>query len=180
MNSFTFHGGRLADAMAHFGAGDDPWIDLSTGINPHGWPGAHHLPVDWQALPDAGRLDDLEAAAAAFFGADPSYVCAVPGTEIGLRMLGDILPGPAIHAWPSYRTHGDMIAGSRAVTLTDLEREQEATIILANPNNPDGHTLPPATLLERLENPGCWRWTRLLLMPSPRSALPRILATGGG
>lgn len=151
MSGFTFHGGRLADAVARFGAGDDPWIDLSTGINPLGWPGAGHLAVDWQALPDAGALDDLEAAAAAFFGADPAHVCAVPGTEIGLRMLGDIVAGPAIHAWPSYRTHGDMIPGSRAVSPIDLDGKPASTIILANPNNPDGRITPSATLLDWLE-----------------------------
>ena len=32
MNSFSFHGGRLADAMAQFGMGKAPWVDLSTGI----------------------------------------------------------------------------------------------------------------------------------------------------
>lgn len=150
MTGFTFHGGRLAEAMAHFGAGDAPWIDLSTGINPHGWPGVGQLAMDWQALPDAGALDRLEAAAAAFFGTDPAHVCAVPGTEIGLRMLGDILPGPAIHAWPSYRTHGEMIAGSRPASLADLDPKQAGTVILANPNNPDGSIIPPATLLNCL------------------------------
>ncbi|RXR30797.1 threonine-phosphate decarboxylase [Sphingobium fluviale] len=151
MTGFAFHGGKLAEAMARFGVGDAPWIDLSTGINPHGWPAAGTLAVDWQALPEAGALNDLEAAAAAFFGTDPAHVCAVPGTEIGLRMLGDVLPGPAVHAWPSYRTHGDMIAGSRAVPPTDLDREQASTVILANPNNPDGRIIPPATLLDQLE-----------------------------
>ncbi|MEA3388444.1 threonine-phosphate decarboxylase [Sphingobium phenoxybenzoativorans] len=151
MNSFSFHGGRLADAMAQFGMANAPWIDLSTGINPHGWPGADNLAVDWQALPDAGALNDLEAAAAACFGADPAHVCAVPGTEIGLRMLGDILSGAAIHAQPSYRTHGEMIPRSRPVALTELAGTEEATLILANPNNPDGRIMPPATLIGWLE-----------------------------
>lgn len=151
MNSFSFHGGRLADAMAQFGMGKAPWVDLSTGINPLGWPGAGDLAMDWQALPDAGALDDLEAAAAAHFGTDPAHVCAVPGTEIGLRMLGDIVPGPAIHAQPSYRTHGEMIPRSRPVALTELAGTEEATLILANPNNPDGQITPPATLLGWLE-----------------------------
>lgn len=151
MNSFSFHGGRLTDAIAQFGMANAPWIDLSTGINPHGWPGADYLAVDWQALPDAGALDDLEAAAAACFGTDPAHVCAVPGTEIGLRMLGDILPGPAIHAQPSYRTHGEMISHSRPVALAELTGAEDATIILANPNNPDGRIMPPVTLLGWLE-----------------------------
>ena len=147
MNGFTFHGGRLREAMALFGAGDAPWIDLSTGINPRGWSGADGLSIDWQALPDTGALADLEAAAAACFGTDPAHVCAVPGTEIGLRMLGDLLPGPTIHAQPSYRTHGDMIPGSRPMAWGDLTGAEEASIILANPNNPDGRITPPATLL---------------------------------
>lgn len=151
MTGFSFHGGRLADAKAHFGMGDAPWIDLSTGINPHGWPGAGDLAMDWQALPDPGALDDLEAAAAACFGTDRAHVCAVPGTEIGLRMLGDILPGPAIHAQPSYRTHGEMLPHSRPVALSDQTGAEEATIVLANPNNPDGRITPAAALLGWLE-----------------------------
>lgn len=151
MTGFSFHGGRLADAKAHFGTGNAPWIDLSTGINPHGWPGVGKLAIDWQALPDPGALDDLEAAAAACFGTDRAYVCAVPGTEIGLRMLGDILPGPAIHAQPSYRTHGEMIPQSRPVALSDLTGTEQATLVLANPNNPDGRITPIATLLGWLD-----------------------------
>jgi cobalamin biosynthetic protein CobC len=151
MNSFSFHGGRLADAKARFGLGNAPWIDLSTGINPHGWPGVGNLAMDWQALPDPAALDDLEAAAAACFGTDPAHVCAVPGTKIGLRMLGDILPGPAVHARPSYRTHGEMLRRSRPVALSDLTGAEEATIVIANPNNPDGRITPAATLLGWLE-----------------------------
>lgn len=151
MTAFSFHGGRLADAQAHFGMGNAPWIDLSTGINPQGWPGVGNLAIDWQALPDPGALGDLEAAAAACFGTDPAHVCAVPGTEIGLRMLGDILPGPAIHARSSYRTHGEMIPHSRPVDLCDLTEAEAATVVLANPHNPDGRITPPATLLGWLE-----------------------------
>ncbi|MDE1917465.1 MAG: pyridoxal phosphate-dependent class II aminotransferase [Sphingomonadales bacterium] len=156
MSSFSFHGGRLADAIAHFGRSDVPWIDLSTGINPHAWPGIGDLAMDWQALPDPRALADLEAAAAAFFGTDPAHVCAVPGTEIGLRMLGDILPGPAIHAQPSYRTHGEMVPGSRPVAHTELTGAENATTILANPNNPDGRITPAATLLGWLKARRNW------------------------
>ena len=150
MNGFRFHGGRLAAAVAQFGMANAPWIDLSTGINPHGWPGTNDVAIDWKTLPDTDALDELEAAAAACFGTDRANVCAVPGTEIGLRMLGDILPGPALHAQPSYRTHGEMISRSQPVALAELSGAEESTIILANPNNPDGRITTPARLLDGL------------------------------
>ena len=32
------HGGALRTAVAHYGLPLGDWLDLSTGINPHGWP----------------------------------------------------------------------------------------------------------------------------------------------
>jgi cobalamin biosynthetic protein CobC len=151
MNGFTYHGGRLADAKAHFGNADTPWIDLSTGINPHGWPGAGDLSIDWHALPDVRALEELEAAAAAYLATDRAHVCAVPGTEIGLRLLGDILPGPAAYAESSYRTYGEIFRQGRPVRSADVAAVDDATVILANPNNPDGRLMPPASLLGQLE-----------------------------
>jgi cobalamin biosynthetic protein CobC len=150
MSRFTYHGGRLREAMAHYDVGDLPWMDLSTGINPHVWPGAQAMVHDWQSLPDEAALSALERAAAAYFGADPACVCALPGTEIGLRMLRDILPGPASHVWPSYRTHGDMIARSTAIASDHFPIAANGHVILANPNNPDGRTLPAAMLQDWL------------------------------
>lgn len=135
---WTWHGGGLAAARRHF-SGDD-WIDLSTGINPHPWPGAAKLAFDWQRLPDPEALTALEAVAAAYFGADPRHVCAVPGSEIGLRLVGALIGGPAQHVTPGYRTHGAMIAGS-AATAFDTGHERGGALILANPNNPDGRVI---------------------------------------
>ncbi|MCW1427482.1 threonine-phosphate decarboxylase [Novosphingobium sp. JCM 18896] len=144
MTRWTWHGGGLAAARAHFGEGDAPWLDLSTGINPNPWPVPADLAIDWQALPDEAGLAALERAAADHFGADPQHVCALPGTEIGLRMAGDVLPGPAVHLAPTYRTHGDMFGGSRPVTLAEAGDE---TLIVANPRNPDGATYAADDLL---------------------------------
>ncbi|RYD41113.1 MAG: threonine-phosphate decarboxylase, partial [Sphingomonadales bacterium] len=90
---WTWHGGGLEAAKRHFGGSD--WIDLSTGINPHPWPHATAMAFDWQHLPDARDLAQLESAAASCFGVDPRHVCAVPGTEIGLRLVGNLIGGPA-------------------------------------------------------------------------------------
>lgn len=144
MTRWTWHGGGLRAAREHFGTGDEPWLDLSTGINPNPWPGVEGLAIDWQRLPDEADLRRLECAAAAHFGADADHVCALPGTEIGLRLAGDVLPGPARYLAPSYRTHGDMFGGAEPVTWSDAG---DATLIVANPNNPDGSTVAPEHLL---------------------------------
>lgn len=135
---WTWHGGGLAAAQRHFGQGD--WIDLSTGINPRPWPGAAAMAFDWQRLPDPEALTALEAVAAACFGVDPRHVCAVPGSEIGLRLVGALIGSPAQHVTPGYRTHGAMIAGSTATTF-DVACNSGDTLILANPNNPDGRVI---------------------------------------
>jgi cobalamin biosynthetic protein CobC len=141
---WTWHGGNLAAARRYFGTGDLPWLDLSTGINPVPWPGADR-PIDWQRLPEMADLQALELAAASCFGLDAKYVCAVPGTEIGLRLAGRLIGGDAQHLTPSYRTHGEMFEASRPVGRDGLS-DRGGTIVLANPNNPDGHVIEPAAL----------------------------------
>src|SRR3546814_8798308 len=73
---WTWHGGSLEAAKREFGDGD--WIDLSTGINPHPWPGAA-MTFDWRRLPDPEHLARLERVAADYFGVGSGHVCAVPG-----------------------------------------------------------------------------------------------------
>ena len=145
MSPWTEHGGRLARARSVFASGGLPWIDLSTGINPQPWPGVERLTIDWARLPEADALADLEAAAAHYFGADPQCVMALPGTEIGLRLLGECLPKPARYRWPSYRTHAEMVPGAIPIA-PEAPDAHEGTLILANPNNPDGRVTPADTL----------------------------------
>ncbi len=152
-DAWAWHGGSLEAARQHFGDGD--WIDLSTGINPQPWPVAADMAVDWQRLPDTQALAQLEAVAAAFFGVDPRFVCAVPGTEIGLRLIGTLIDGRAQHVAPGYRTHGAMVAGSDPV---DWHEAQDATgaLILANPNNPDGRAVPADAMRDLLARRDGW------------------------
>ena len=152
---WTWHGGGLVAARRHFGEGD--WIDLSTGINPHPWPGAAKMEFDWQRLPDPEALAALECAAASHFGVDPRHVCAVPGSEIGLRLVGGLIGSPAQHVTPGYGTHGAMIAGSTA-TAFDPARDSGSTLILANPNNPDGRVIGADAMRGLLRGRGADGW----------------------
>lgn len=152
---WTRHGGGLEAARRHFGAGD--WIDLSTGINPHPWPRAANMAFDWQRLPEPEALAQLEAVAASFFGVDARHVCAVPGSEIGLRLTGALVGGPARHVAPSYRTHGEMVADNMPI-VREAARRHGGTLILANPNNPDGHRVGTDAMRALLDARGPNEW----------------------
>jgi cobalamin biosynthesis protein CobC len=85
---FAHHGGRLGAARIAYSQAPQPWIDLSTGINPRSYPAPRARGVTLNRLPDTGELARLEAVAAAAFGvADPALVVATGGTEPALRLL---------------------------------------------------------------------------------------------
>lgn len=179
---WTVHGGRLGAARAVYGDAAGPWLDLSTGINPHGWTpraglGVDAMPIDWRALPDEDGLVDLERAAAGFFGVDPGFVCALPGTEIGLRLLGALLPGPANHVAPAYRTHGEIFAGSMAISFDAIDTLSAGNLVIANPNNPDGRIVAPQVLaahLSRLTAASHW----LVVDEAFADAVPEVSLAG--
>lgn len=145
MTGWTFHGGKLDAARRIFGDGQAPWMDLSTGINPDSWPVEKAPAFDWRALPDDAQLAVLEHNAAAHFGVDPSHLCAVPGSEAGLRLLGELLPGDLLHGAACYRTHRDIRPDSRAFA-PDRDDPAGKILLLANPNNPDGRLLDQEAL----------------------------------
>lgn len=141
MGDWVIHGGRLEAARAAWPDAPEPWLDLSTGINPHPWPIERAGAIDWQRLPDDAALVRLEAAAARAFGVDLARVCAVPGSEIALRLLATLgLPGPVRHQAPGYRTHAEAFEGSTPFAAEALAEEalRGGTMLLANPSNPDG------------------------------------------
>jgi cobalamin biosynthetic protein CobC len=145
MTAFKHHGGRLDAAAAAYPDAPLPWLDLSTGINPVPWRPAETLAVDWGPLPSVTALAELEATAAAAFGAPPASVAAVPGSDLALRLLAQLgLPGPYRYITPSYGTHAEAFPDGTPVAIDDAAGG--GTLLLANPNNPDGRLLTPADL----------------------------------
>ena len=135
---FTVHGGRLALARAAF-PGSADWIDLSTGISPWLYP-AHTDTNMLHRLPEPGALAGLEAAAAGMFGSDPALTIAVPGSDIALRLLGQVLAALGINApavvGPGYSGH--MAMWGTATMVSGLATAGHDALVLARPNNPDG------------------------------------------
>ncbi|MEN3110579.1 threonine-phosphate decarboxylase CobD [Uliginosibacterium paludis] len=145
------HGGRLRAAAHEFRIPLQHWLDLSTGINPQGWP-VPALPAEvWRRLPEDD--DGLAMASLAYFGGQ--RVLPLAGSQAAIQILpqlftprrvGILSPCYAEHfkAW-----HG---AGHEVELIDDADAEQAVervdVLLLANPNNPTGRLLPPAPLLD--------------------------------
>lgn len=141
---FTAHGGRIEAARAMFGGGD--WIDLSTGIAPWAYPAGD---VAFDRLPEPGALAGLEMAARVAFGVPAGRaVVAVPGTDLALRLLAELIPARRVAVVrPGYAGHAAAWSGTLGVSAEEIETVEADLIVLANPNNPDGRVLDRATLL---------------------------------
>lgn len=159
---FAHHGGRLCVARSLFPDVPQPWIDLSTGINPHSYPAPRASARERNRLPEPTELARLEEiAAAAFNVADPARVVATGGTENALRLLPYVLKlTNAVIASPTYGSHADAWrrAGAEVRTVTDSELlasvAANSAMTVVNPNNPNGRLLAREQLLSLTRNSG--------------------------
>jgi cobalamin biosynthetic protein CobC len=156
MEPALLHGGNLGAARRLFPGAPEPFIDLSTGINPHSYP-APQLTTDMLArLPEPAEVDRLAAIAAATYGA-PSADCvtAAPGTQILLAPVAALVPrGKAAVLGPTYgefrRTAA--LAGHDVSEARDIQELREADLaVVVNPNNPDGRLFSRREMLALLD-----------------------------
>ncbi len=154
------HGGNLRDASQRFGRED--WIDLSTGINPHGYP-APPLPASvWHRLPEADP--ELARAAADFYGAP--LMLPVAGTQAAIQSLPRLRPpSRVVVSAPSYAEHAYHWAqhghATRQLPYADIDAAVAScdVMVLCNPNNPTGASIPAKQLLawaDKLAARGGW------------------------
>src|SRR5215471_1427196 len=77
------HGGDLAAARLLFPGAPEPFVDLSTGINPHSYPIPRFASDVFTRLPEPIALERLATAAARAYGAPAgAHVVVAPGTQI--------------------------------------------------------------------------------------------------
>jgi cobalamin biosynthesis protein CobC len=156
------HGGDIAAARRLFADAPEPFVDLSTGINPYSYP-LPQLPVDvFARLPDNDALAATTAAAAQAYGAPSAvHVVAAPGTQLLLPLVAALVrPGRAAIVAPTYSEHARAaaLAGHQVVEIADLDAlgtvPDAALVVVTNPNNPDGRLFDRRDLMmlaKRLE-----------------------------
>lgn len=148
------HGGHLITASQKYNIPKQDWVDLSTGINPNGWP-IPPIPAEcWQRLPEAN--DQLILAAQHYYQCQS--ILPIAGSQAAIQLLpllrkkskvGVLSPAYAEHAYNWKK------AGHEVIEITnDIEATLESIIhqldvlIVINPNNPTGQYFHQQQLLK--------------------------------
>jgi cobalamin biosynthetic protein CobC len=153
MESALPHGGDLGAARRLFPGAPEPFIDLSTGINPHSYPVPQLSSDVFVRLPEPVALDQLAATAAKAYGAPSAdHVVAAPGTQILLPLVAALVPqGRAAVLSPTYAEFRRVAAlvGHAVVEPDGVRRLEDADLaVVVNPNNPDGRIFKKDELLD--------------------------------
>ncbi len=156
------HGGRLLAAARLYGIPEEDWLDLSTGINPNGWP-VPSFPGDlWLRLPQ--DEDGLEEAAKGYYGT--SQALPVAGSQSSIHLLPRLRersrvaildPGYSEHAH-AWRKHGHEVVSVPESGILDLAESAQVVVVI-NPNNPTGKLFSRQELLAahgKLAGRGGW------------------------
>ncbi len=145
------HGGNLFAARRAYPQAPEPWLDLSTGINPYAYPFADPSLESFTRLPEPEALRGLEAAAATAYHA-PAFaeIVAAPGSQTIINLLPHLVPARRVGILGvTYCEHARSWAASGAepAVVEDLSGLEDKDIaIVVNPNNPDGRLVAAADL----------------------------------
>ncbi|WP_047258623.1 threonine-phosphate decarboxylase CobD [Chromobacterium subtsugae] len=156
------HGGGLLRAAAEYGIPANDWLDLSTGVNPNGWPVPPLSADSWLRLPQ--NHDGLEAAAADYYGSDK--LLAVAGSQPAIQLLPRLRApcrvGMLALCYAEHPHHWQK-RGHQLFRLSPDELaagiDQLDVVLLCNPNNPTGDRFDAALLeswRQRLAARGGW------------------------
>jgi cobalamin biosynthetic protein CobC len=145
------HGGNLDEISRRYPDAPQPWIDLSTGINPIPYPMPPLAPEAWARLPTKADEHALLAAAAARYRArDSAAIVAAPGTQALLQILPRLRSSGTVGVpAPTYEEHARCWRrnGHRVQLVGDVDALAQADVaVVVNPNNPTGRRLPRESL----------------------------------
>lgn len=156
------HGGRVLAAAKKYHIAKENWVDLSTGLNPNGWP-VPKVPTEvWQALPEDD--DGLQTAACQYYGCDACL--PVAGSQVAIQILptlrsrskvGVISPTYAEHEYNWKQSGHDVTQ----VNINDVDQyiNELDVLVVINPNNPTGDLIKSKQLLswyQYLSTRGGW------------------------
>ena len=180
------HGGNLLAAARRYNIPAEEWLDLSTGINPRGWPVPTASAASWQRLPH--DQDGLHELACTYYGA--KQCMAVAGSQAAIHTLprlrrqgriGMLVPSYAEHAH-AWQQQGHHLVPLHAADI-DAHVAQLDVLLLVNPNNPTGERFDIEQLLnwqQALAQGGGWLIVDEAFMDStPEHSLARYTDRAG-
>ncbi|GAB3626362.1 threonine-phosphate decarboxylase [Pandoraea terrae] len=143
------HGGNLGDAVRRYDRPREDWLDLSTGINPHGYPVPPIPAQAWQRLPDDD--DGLRDTASAYYGVPASHIAAAAGSQAVIRTLPRLLrPGRVAIAPLTYSEYAPAFAAAGHTPVAwpgpHAALPDADYVVCVNPNNPTTDVVPVPTL----------------------------------
>ncbi len=146
------HGGRLDAARRLYPDAPQPWIDLSTGVNPHAYPLPPLADEVFTRLPDDDAFAALESAARRNYGVPTGAdIVAGGGTQAFIQLLPRVFPAKRVAALGfTYAEHAACWAasGAEVEVVETMEALAGADVgVIVNPNNPDGRLLAPEAIL---------------------------------
>ena len=145
------HGGNLFAARQAYPQAPEPWLDLSTGINPYPYPFPNPPPESFVRLPEQEAIRSLEAAAASAYRTPfTAETIAAPGSQAIINWLPHLVSAKRVGILGvTYSEYAPRwaAAGAKVTMAHDVaELERQDVAIVVNPNNPDGRLVPAADL----------------------------------
>ncbi|MFZ3180289.1 MAG: threonine-phosphate decarboxylase CobD [Methylocystis silviterrae] len=146
------HGGRLDAARRLYPNAPQPWIDLSTGVNPRAYPLPPLDDEDFTRLPDDDAFAALDGAARKAYGA-PAGADVVPGggAQAFIQLLPRVFPAKRVAILGfTYAEHAACWAamGAQVEMVETLDALANADVgVIVTPNNPDGRVVGPQDIL---------------------------------
>ncbi|MBI1980689.1 MAG: threonine-phosphate decarboxylase [Methylocystis sp.] len=161
------HGGRLDAARRLYPDAPQPWIDLSTGVNPRAYPPPPLADEVFTRLPDDDAFAALDCAARRSYGAPAGVeIVAGGGAQAFIQLLPRVFPATRVAILGfTYAEHAVCwtASGAQVDVVETLDALADADVgVIVNPNNPDGRLLEPGEILS-VANPMSQRG-RLLIV----------------